>query len=474
MQENEFEKKLQQKIEGLQLQPTGDVWEKVKAQVAQKKRKRRFAFLFLAVSTLLAGLFIADSLSLINTKQEMTVAKSEPTVLPVEKRQGYIPANSSDENTVAAIAPRQETNSKSNEEKNKSVQKIQPVTVRMSSKKFSAINISEPVVNAANETKHQPVVKRKTKATTKTTVINAQPVAEEVEESITVSIPQSLQSDKGDSEMPGNAKAETKNSIPATMVTPPEEKKLRLPEAANSIANEKQDKKTKKQKWGLGLSFSGGLTSAGYNNMNKSLAYEDFLGAIPGNIPTANGGSYYPSDAKKAFGFSAGIELYRYLSGSVKLTGGLQYQLYSTSQKTGQQEGLQAFSDTRYAYGNSISHTNKYHYLSIPLGVSAPVFNIGSRGISVSAGINFSRLLQANALAFDTTNGYYYQNKAAFNKTLIGLSASLSINLAAKNKPALYIGPQFYYNITPLANTGIYAGTHSSFVGIKLQKNLTH
>ena len=41
MLENEFEKKVQQKLDALQVQPTDEVWQKIKVQVAQKKQKNR-------------------------------------------------------------------------------------------------------------------------------------------------------------------------------------------------------------------------------------------------------------------------------------------------------------------------------------------------------------------------------------------------------------------------------------------------
>ena len=40
MQKNEFEKQMQQKMDGLQIQPSESVWENVRLQITKQKRRR--------------------------------------------------------------------------------------------------------------------------------------------------------------------------------------------------------------------------------------------------------------------------------------------------------------------------------------------------------------------------------------------------------------------------------------------------
>ena len=70
MQENEFEKKLQQKMDALQFQPTEEVWQKVQAQVVEKKRRRRgIVFFFLLSGLIIAGLVFINTRDLFSKKE---------------------------------------------------------------------------------------------------------------------------------------------------------------------------------------------------------------------------------------------------------------------------------------------------------------------------------------------------------------------------------------------------------------------
>ena len=53
MQENEFEKQVQQSMEGLQLKPSDDVWQNVATAISQKKRKKGFFWIFSSLFFLL-------------------------------------------------------------------------------------------------------------------------------------------------------------------------------------------------------------------------------------------------------------------------------------------------------------------------------------------------------------------------------------------------------------------------------------
>jgi len=97
MQANEFEKKVQQTMDGFRLRPSDDVWQNVERRIRERKRKRRIIFfiLFSLIGLALAGYGIYDfsdnqmtsqkenitSGKIINTK---TSTVKEPTI-PVKK-----------------------------------------------------------------------------------------------------------------------------------------------------------------------------------------------------------------------------------------------------------------------------------------------------------------------------------------------------------------------------------------------------
>ena len=47
MQENKFEKGVQQQVEGLRIRPSEAVWEKVEEAIRKKKKRRVVFFIFL-------------------------------------------------------------------------------------------------------------------------------------------------------------------------------------------------------------------------------------------------------------------------------------------------------------------------------------------------------------------------------------------------------------------------------------------
>ncbi len=476
MQENEFEKKLQKKMEALQVQPTGEVWEKIKTQVAQKKRRRSFAFFFLLMGLLVAGVLFSGQLNWFNKNKE-SVTTGNNTAEKQKLTEQIVEADAAQSKTIAVNPLSNQDENDGSENSNIISEKQDEAKMNGDNAKKISVNSVATAVTAKDELKQPVRLKRKTKEGVKTKVVNAEPVEEDGEkEMLVVQLPEDKMQEltasvrRTNDEKPEVVKEPATNEI-ATV----EKKEVQInTEPTQPVKAKTAEEKSKKKKWGLAINVSGGISAASYNNTNKNVAFTaDGLNSNPGTgVPTANANTYYPSAAKQGFAFTAGIQVYRRLSNTVKLTSGFQYQFYSTSQKTGSNINSQAFPVRTLSYGNGNTFHNRYHYVSLPVGLSVALFNIGKKEVCADAGINFSRLLKTNALAFDTANGYYYNNKAMFNKNFVGLSASVAINLAGKNKPALYIGPQFYYNITPLTGEGMYANTHSRYIGIMMRKNL--
>ena len=55
MQENEFEKRLQEEMEEFRLRPSEDVWNKIEDELKKKKRRRVVFFIFLLAGLSLIG-----------------------------------------------------------------------------------------------------------------------------------------------------------------------------------------------------------------------------------------------------------------------------------------------------------------------------------------------------------------------------------------------------------------------------------
>src|SRR5262245_36201841 len=57
MAENEFEKNVRREMDEFKVQPTAEVWERIKGRISQNKRRRRIFFfvLFSSIALILAG-----------------------------------------------------------------------------------------------------------------------------------------------------------------------------------------------------------------------------------------------------------------------------------------------------------------------------------------------------------------------------------------------------------------------------------
>src|SRR5688572_24768618 len=72
MQENEFEKRLQEEMGEFRLRPSDDVWSKIDVQLRKKKRRRVVFFIFL-----LAGLSLLSTGYFLFTSDEQTLTEKD-------------------------------------------------------------------------------------------------------------------------------------------------------------------------------------------------------------------------------------------------------------------------------------------------------------------------------------------------------------------------------------------------------------
>jgi len=461
MQENEFEKNLQQKMEALQVQPSEESWQKIKAEVADKKRRRRgIVFVFL-----LAGLFISG-LAITNMevglgKKEIAGAKNQE--LPIETKV----LNEAEKNISSGNESLAGTKQNS-----KDVNDL-AATVANENKSQNDSE-SKKTTQPKEKSKQSFIIKSKTKASLKTNVVAA--LADEMEdgkkeaETVTddkmhITASPKKESDKGQAIKIDSVPVEkTEPLIIAKVETQKEEPKKPV--------TQKKKEQNNNKKWQLGLTFSGGISST-ENKYSGDKVYSRDATATPGGALTDSAAYYTPSETRRGFSFAAGFALSRNISKTFSVFTGLQYMQINTFIKTGQPV-LQnsVFADERFANGTARSYNNRYHFISLPVNISTKILSVWQRDVYFDAGISITRLLSTNALSFDTAQGNYYKSNNPFNKTQIGLNTSIAFNLASKNKAAFYMGPAFYYGFTPMAASGIHANAHPLFIGLKLQKNL--
>ena len=81
MHNNEFEKRVEHKLEELKFTPSDAVWQKVEVQIRERKRRRRFFFWWLPAIVLCTGVgaWFLYSIEKGNTKASATVTTTQKT-----------------------------------------------------------------------------------------------------------------------------------------------------------------------------------------------------------------------------------------------------------------------------------------------------------------------------------------------------------------------------------------------------------
>jgi hypothetical protein len=458
MQENEFEKKLQQKMDRLQVQPAEEVWQRIEAQVTAKKRKRRgVIFFFMLSGLIMAGLYITDITGVFKTKG--TIAAN--AIKTGERNTGSFGLAASNKKAAKDGLPDE---------------KPQPAASKEQNTKSAGTGSSSAADNSISK---RTFIRSVKKGYLKASLASPQPgnMIDDTNDRDTITSPGDTNTN---TPISGSNHATAANPVinknDSTAIIKKEEPvtgtvKKQAGENNNaSVTKNNGKEKSGFRKWGLSVIASGGVSATGNNYLKNGVYEANGLGNVPAN--GGNAGGYMPSKTKAGIAFMAGIQLYRNISEKSRLVTGLQYQLATTSIET----SLPITTGSIY-YDSAAMHTakkynNHYHVLSLPLGFSTSLFRIGQKDICLDAGITYSRLISTDALNFDASQGIYYKDESVFNKSQWGVNAALKFNISGKNRPAFYIGPELYYSLTPLASSGVYSRSHNRFIGLRLQKDL--
>ena len=443
MEQNNFEKDIQQKMGELKIAPSDSVWLNIEKHIGKKDKKRRAIFIifFLLLFLSLGGFWFINSLK--NNQQ-----KNEPIASILEKGSKTTNSPNSSFNKPGintGIMPN--LNSTKGVYLNKKIQNkpsekiTSNLKVKIPSSKIESAG-SKPTNNQENKfvednQNNSPVIKDKN--------IETKIKKETV-----------------------NIKKETK---PDSLLD--ESKLENIKKDTTSTKDsliKKYQKKNKKHHWNFEVTFSGG-TSVTKKNPKET----NYLNTS-GNITTGGVPVYYynPSEIKNSTSFDVGIFLEKNISDKNKISFGISYQYLSLVNKVGRTivptGNILTFNSSGnfYSADNTIkSYRNQFHFLEVPVSFNFRINKSKNVPIFWNAGINISELISSNALQFQSNPGIYYNDNSLLNKTQFGLHTGFSVILFAKEKIPFKIGPYFYYSPTNIANKGLYSKMHFSSIGIQ-------
>lgn len=480
MQENNFEKRVQQQMEELRFRPSDAVWEKVEEEIRKKKKRRVVFFIFLLAGLSLLGysgyfLFNKSNPNLVEQNTKRTDKKE-----PIKNNQQQAGTANTDSKQHQ---PEKENQLPSGGEKNI------PVEDKISSTGTTDFVLSEKettkeqTIALKKQEREKRIVKsitdkdltaetknRKNKYTAAKTNKNPAQFSDK-------SDPQKEYSDipaitKVDISQPnvgerhlveGKELSDQDKNIQTKKDSVAEEVAVNKEVVPVATATPKK-KQAPKINWGFELSYGVSANREDAFSFFDSQKSMDMVYASPQyntGSPIINTTFYSPSSIKAGPAFRAGLVAEMKISRKSSVSSGLRYAYFSNSIQVG------AYKDTSVSFSNSFrqdvtasaiyrgisqeEYTNRFHFIQLPLqyhlqlnkGVKVPIlWNVGA---------TVGYLISTNGLVYDTAaNGIYYHDKKAFNKFNWNLNTGFSFRLGNKNKLQWSLGPELSLGMNKL------------------------
>lgn len=507
MPENEFEKEVQQLFDGFKLKPTAEVWTKVHTRIRKDRRKRRF-ILWLPLLLLVLGAgsyWIVSNIDNQQIEQHSVAIKSEENISPEEgstKEAFEIPEK--EKSTADLSLPKTENKELSTKAENNQINTnniikegrgsdLSPSSALVAGSRQLANNKAPDLdFENASITHPAPVVAHVKKSpgsfdlnkTSDNNIIQINTENLHISENSGVSAytysvtgtPQSVV---------------LRNSIPG---------KIEEVKSINSLDRSSMPvvKLGKRKLWEFGIESGIGVSKMGkdiadllslrsesdksmtLNNMsfvNSSSAVSNLTGRnniyVLAIAPSA-------STVKPGMAWNFGIFAKWHIKNRLSLSTGLRYNYFSTHRQVGKIFYPSGFNNRNhsapsyaacYPGDETNDYTNKYHYITMPVGLQWQLNRGIKLPIELNVGADLKWMTATNALHYNGNTGSYFEDKGRFNKFQAGISAGVSVRLFQQNKHPLDIGPVLQYNISNLIKKGydnnqniIYGGINARLV----------
>lgn len=476
MQANEFEKKIRNQMEEFELTPDGEVWMKVAARIDEQKKRRRFVFFWFFIGFLLFGATAAWWLTHKESKLETatvsavappgTPSYKKPIVEKVRVQNAVEDFVSVTKKTAKKVSPGDvNTGNKAgkNEMKNNDA-------VRIFQRELVQIPNNYTRVLAIKEKDDRQLMKQDQSGAG---VIQPDNKVLESSHEIAAVLESSPIT-------PSAVSADTLAAINKTAA--PKDTSLSTITGGKTAPNQLIQKTGK---WTFGFTAFAGLSDnrSGFpiTTTSRSLYDAAFLSA------QYNGGQYsYTStlDYSSAFSYGFGAFTVFHVSRKVAVSAGLDYQYFSANSLTGTKTTASATAiydsslnksvalDEFYSDGASVTFTNKYHLLQLPVNLVFQVNKSQSKPVVLTAGISPAILTGSYALYANQSERVYYVEKEQFRRFQLFAQAGLLFTFINAKTYQINAGPAIKYGISNLVKPVISTRQHLFFTGLQFNISL--
>jgi Outer membrane protein beta-barrel domain len=457
MQNHEFEKKMQQKMEELKLTPADAVWEKVEAGLPPEKKRRWVIFILLFCVIATCSILLRNKLNTDHLKTSENNLTAKESVIQKTDAQNTEPNNKQLANDNGAIKSEPLTTTTT-----KIIASKKNITASSAKTKIRIKNTtSSQSDNVAGEDLVANNYKQIKIAGSSKISIKAPVQSAEENEKMT----ETVVNNEDAGEVKNITKTDITGLINDSLIVEDKETK-----ADSLVALKKDTAKTNglyvkqkngnKIKWAYGFEIAAGISAVKNNLFSNAPVFADANAAYASGPPNTQVRTA-PNNPSKGAAFGFGFYMERAINEKWRFSTGLNYLyqnnfiLVGTKVDTPVTVRVDALKDLStnnyYSSGNSSTYKNKYHLVEIPLlfqyqfSKKSPVY--------FKTGVTAAYLLQSNALVYNSNSSAYITDKSIFNKVLLSVNIGAGINLAKKTKLPFSIGYQFKYSIGSVTKT---------------------
>lgn len=455
MQADEFEKKIQNKMEGFELVPDNEVWKQVAARIEKEKKKRRILICWLFPAFVL--LSAAIGYWLINNENSTNAVTNN------------FDSNIDNSTKTENYKAKQDTNVfKHHFNKTKKIQAAKSIAflkkavtkhvrdVELKNNAFTKITNAEAVnkaINAKQEKAHKNIRYNENKS------LKPLPLHRFYDPALTAV--------RNDNAFKSN-NIDEKTNVQKAVV-------------ANTKAEKTKDKKTQLiKKWNVGFTiFSGISDNLAALSPGSGNTFQD---NYPSNSAVNSGNYNYSANISKNFksGFSFGLGIYvqKALTKRFSLSAGINYHLYTAKSAVGNKVVQQrsfydsvfqntTYVNSYYTISNDTKYSNKYQLAELPINLSFKLNKNHEKPLLLSAGFTPGYLVGSNALYANQAANVYYTDKQKFHRLQLFAQTGFSFPIIALQKYSIQAGPAVQYGFTNVSATVAGANQHLFFTGIK-------
>lgn len=462
MQNSEFEKNVQQKMEELRLSPEDVLWDKIEAALPEKKQGRR-VFIMLLFMLLLASLGI---IILNKEGDENKAAVAAETVSGAKLNKDALNKNAA-ENSTGGVMPDDNSsdavidaatsygNPQTPTEKNK-----QPVSI-ISGKSNYYKRKADYISDAADEiTDGATKVSRyaaKTNMRIKAAAVDTTDTAFATEADVLTALPNSPLQIEIKQINPLQERLSKK-----TVLIP--DINAATPAGKYQKANKKNDDKNH---WRYGMLVAAG--SSGIVNYSSRLSpfYNSNLSSTGGTAVQAQAGA--ANNPSSNYVLELGLWATKPVNDKWKFATGVNYTMQSNYLMVGNKvdsavsvnfdvnKSIEASS--YYQPGGNTKYVNQYHLLQVPVMVQYRPFK--KIPLYTEAGVSTAVLFNSNALVYNYASKTYVTSPQLFNKVLMSVSTGVTADVRIKNVLPFAIGLNVRYGLNSVTNSS-YSNQHFS------------